>query len=96
MNIKLSYIIFPMLALNIAWVVIGAIRDYLKTDNTNIFNRIDRNQNIAMRNVKSACINVVLAIIIIVGGLIFHLSRIPNNPRVYIPPLKLAFQSPVV
>ena len=70
---KLSYIIFPLLAANIAWLVIGAIRDYRKTDNTNVYARIDRNLNIATRNVKCACLNVVLAIIVMVCGLIFHL-----------------------
>jgi len=72
--VKLSYIILPILAANIAWVVIGAIRDCRKTDKTDVWSRIDRNTNIAIRNIKFSAINVGLAIIIIVCGRMFHLQ----------------------
>lgn len=70
---KIRYIIFLLLALNIAWVVIGAVRDYRKTDNSNDDARIDMNLNMATRNIQASIINVVLAILVLVCAKVLHL-----------------------
>jgi hypothetical protein len=72
-TMKLSYILFAVLGVNIAWVIIGAIRDCKKTDKSDVHARIDRNLKIAARNIKCAAINVVIAIVVMVCGEIFHI-----------------------
>lgn len=49
--------------LNIGWLIIFGIRDYLKRDSNG---EIVTNLNIATRNIKGCCVNVVLAIVMLI------------------------------
>lgn len=57
-----------MATVNIAWAIIGAIRDCRKMDKNDRWAEIERNLNIAVRNIKCAVINVVLFIILKICG----------------------------
>lgn len=59
-----------VLVINLAWLIIFGIRDHLKrADN----GEISTNLSIATRNIKGCCINVILAIIVMVCGRILNL-----------------------